>query len=104
MFSGLMPAVSTALTCLTARATETRRSTPPRFASVGSCLIPTPSSPLTEQEPGQDARAEHGGTAGGTAARLVRGPAPGLPVDPAVRSGPPGRRLVEVSGGRLLRL
>ncbi len=42
MFSGLMPAVSTALACLTARAAEPRRSTPPRLASVRSYLIPTP--------------------------------------------------------------
>ncbi len=86
MFSGLMPTVSTALACLTARAAETRRSTPPRLASVGSCLILTPSSPLAEQEPGQDARAEYGDPGGGLASHREHGPASGS------RSNPPSVR------------
>src|SRR3712207_8542177 len=101
MFSGSIPTVSTALACLTARAAETRCSTPARLASVGSCLIPAPSSPLAEQEPGHDARAEHRGPGGGHASDPERGPTLGLPVEPAVRRSPFRGRLVEVSGGGL---
>src|SRR4028118_698557 len=105
MFSGLMPTVSTALAYLTARTAETRCSTtPPQLASVGSCLIPTPSSPLAEQEPGKDARSDHGGPGSNRASDPESCPTPGLPVEPAVRRSPSRGRLVEVAGRGFRRL